>query len=104
MIREPRHSHTALRVLKHFIENASGEVSGAELSRKLGIASGSLYPILFRYEQAGWLNSRWEEIDPSVAARPRRRFYRLGDLGRRRATELIEEVSISIGEPQWSPG
>jgi PadR family transcriptional regulator len=105
MAKEPRHSHQALRVLRLFIENPGGELSGAQISKQLGIASGSLYPILFRYEEAGWLRSQWEEIDPTKASRPRRRYYRLGDVGQRRATELIEEVTPTFARgPQWVTG
>jgi PadR family transcriptional regulator len=93
MAKEPRHSHQALRVLRLFIENPGGELSGAQISKQLGIASGSLYPILFRYEEAGWLRSQWEEIDPTKASRPRR------------ATELIEEVTPTFARgPQWVTG
>ena len=102
---EPRHSLKSLKVLKYFIEHSDARISGAEISKELDIPSGSLYPILFRYEQAGWLTSEWEEVDPSVVGRPRKRLYRLGKLGQRRATEIIEEVSIeSVGRLRWAPG
>jgi DNA-binding PadR family transcriptional regulator len=36
-----------------------------------------VHPILARLEGRGWLDSRWEEIDPTVEGRPARRYYRL---------------------------
>jgi DNA-binding PadR family transcriptional regulator len=36
-----------------------------------------LYPILLRLQRAGWVLTRWEEVDPVAAGRPARRYYRL---------------------------
>jgi len=48
-----------------------------------GLSSGTLYPILMRLDEAGWLESRWEKVDPARVGRPRRRLYRITALGRR---------------------
>lgn len=50
---------------------------GLELMRSTGQPSGTLYPILARLQEAAWLRADWEDIDPSVAGRPARRYYRL---------------------------
>lgn len=50
---------------------------GLDLADSTGLATGSLYPILSRLVRAGWLADEWEDIDPTVEGRPRRRFYRL---------------------------
>ena len=42
------------------------------------------YPILFRLERAGWLESRWEDGDPKALGRPRRRLYQVTALGARK--------------------
>jgi DNA-binding PadR family transcriptional regulator len=47
------------------------------LSRAAGLASGTIHPILARLERAGWLESRWEDVDPREQGRPRRRYYQL---------------------------
>ena len=47
---------------------------GYELSRETGIASGTLYPLLMRLADRGYLESRWE---PTAAGRPPRHLYRL---------------------------
>jgi DNA-binding PadR family transcriptional regulator len=36
-----------------------------------------VHPILARLEGVGWLQSRWEDIDPRTEGRPPRRYYRL---------------------------
>jgi DNA-binding PadR family transcriptional regulator len=105
MLKEPRHSHVSLKVLKYFVEHPEARISGAEITKALGIPSGTLYPILFRYEQVSWLESEWEKCKPEEIGRPRRRLYRLGKVGSRRAIEIIEEVSFGMaGGPQWAPG
>ena len=62
------------------------ELSGAEIGRFAKLASGTLYPILLRLEEAGWLASRWEVEDPRELRRPRRRFYRVTGVGARKAS------------------
>jgi hypothetical protein len=48
-----------------------------EIGHAAGLPSGTVHPILARLEGVGWLESRWEEIDPRAEGRPARRYYRL---------------------------
>jgi PadR family transcriptional regulator, regulatory protein PadR len=95
--REVRISLQALRVLEAFLESPTDQLSGADVQRRSGLASGTLYPILLRLESAGWFVSRWENIDPSSAGRPRRRLYRLTPSGLTRASEIF--ASFGRGVP-----
>lgn len=88
----PLVSSKGLRVLSLFADASSQELSGADVHRLTGLASGTLYPILMRFEQAGWLESRWEEVDPRQAGRPRKRFYRITGSGVRSFQELVDEI------------
>src|SRR6202035_1809127 len=63
-----RMSLQTLKVLEAFLENPTDQLSGAEVRQRCHLASGTLYPILLRLEAAGWFVSRWESIDPSIAA------------------------------------
>jgi PadR family transcriptional regulator, regulatory protein PadR len=54
---------------------------GYDLSRTSGLRSGVLYPILQRLLNEGWVKDGWEAIDPKVEGRPRRRFYKLTEVG-----------------------
>jgi PadR family transcriptional regulator, regulatory protein PadR len=92
-----RISLQTLRVLEAFLENASDELAGADVHKRSGLASGTLYPILLRLESAGWFVSRWERVDPVTAGRPRRRLYRLTATGLARAGELFASFSFSPG-------
>ncbi len=91
-----RLSLQTLRVLEAFLEDPSAELAGADVHRRSGIASGTLYPNLLRLEAAGWLNSRWEAIDPSAAGRPRRRLYRLTRTGLARASEVFASFGRGV--------
>ncbi len=50
-----------------------GETYGRQVAVDSGIATGVVYPILARLEDAQWLTSRWEDSDGRGS---RRRFYR----------------------------
>ena len=95
--RDVRMSLQTLRVLEAFLDNPADPLSGADVQKRCAIASGTLYPILLRLESAGWFVSRWENIDPSSAGRPRRRLYRLTPNGLTRASEVF--ASFGRGVP-----
>lgn len=94
-----RVSLQTLRVLEAFLESPTDEQSGADVQKRSGVASGTLYPILLRLESAGWFVSRWEAIDPVTAGRPRRRLYRLTPSGLARASQLFASFSFGGGMP-----
>jgi hypothetical protein len=48
---------------------------GYDIARETGLKSGTLYPILIRLADRGWLEACWEDEQP--AGRPRRQLYRL---------------------------
>jgi DNA-binding PadR family transcriptional regulator len=62
---------------------------GLELGQLAGLPSGTIHPILARLETAGWLESRWERIDPREEGRPRRRYYSLTPDGAERARHAL---------------
>jgi PadR family transcriptional regulator PadR len=94
-----RISLQTLRVLGAFLDSPSESLSGADVQKRSGLASGTLYPILLRLESAGWFISRWENVDPSTVGRPRKRFYRLTPSGLAQASELFIGLSPGKGVP-----
>jgi PadR family transcriptional regulator len=59
---------------------------GYDLARETELKSGSLYPILARLSDQGWLEARWErEVG---LGRPPRHLYRLTTAGRAALQEL----------------
>lgn len=73
----PRMTLQTQVVLHALLADPDKELYGLEIADRTGLLPGTTYPILVRLEQAGWLKSRWEEIDPHDEQRPRRRYYRL---------------------------
>ena len=96
-----RLSLQSLRVLRVFFDALSkdlhAELTGTDLMSAARISSGTLYPILLRFERAGLLKSRWEKERPAELGRPRRRFYRMTSAGVKVARESLGDVySIQI--------
>ncbi len=66
------------------------------------LSSGTLYPILQRLEQAGWVEAHWEDVDPVAEARPARRYYRLTADGATAARTAITELRAATAPPRGS--
>ena len=92
-----RLSHQSLLVLRVFLDalhdDVHIELAGADLMAAAHLSSGTLYPILLRFEKAGLLESRWEREKPQALGRPRRRFYRMTRLGVKVARESLADLS-----------
>jgi len=77
-------------------------VSGVAATK---IQSGSLYPILRRFENAGWVEVREESIDERAAGRPKRRLYRLTGVGATEGRKALFDLYGDLGvRPNWLPG
>ena len=100
--KDPRMSHQTLRVLRVFLQQPKEGVAGSDIWKQTRMLSGTLYPILIRLERSGWLESQWEQLDPSDAGRPRKRLYRLTGLGYSKASEVLAELGVPVGSPAWS--
>lgn len=98
---DPRLSHQGLQVLRVFYEEPKESFAGADVWRRTGVLAGTLYPILTRFERVGWLDSEWEELDPSEAGRPRRRLYRLTAKGYNKTSEALAQLGLTAGRPAW---
>jgi PadR family transcriptional regulator PadR len=73
--------------------DASGRHWGYDLSKRSGVRSGVMYPILQRMLDERWLRDGWE--DPAQvgrAKRPPRRYYELTDEGKVALGALIVEA------------
>lgn len=99
---EPRITGPTLKVLGALLSSGHVELSGADISRATKLASGTLYPILFRLERAGWLESRWEEDDPKTLGRPRRQLYQVTALGARNARAAVKDLEPAFGRLAWA--
>ncbi|MBB5871244.1 DNA-binding PadR family transcriptional regulator [Allocatelliglobosispora scoriae] len=83
------------RVLAALLAEPDGDHYGLALMQASGLPSGTLYPILARLTEAGWLEKRGEEIDPSTEGRPARRYYRITPVALPIARQHLAELHES---------
>lgn len=80
---------------------APGEAYGYEIVTKLttqsdgalGVTDGTLYPVLYRLERAGFVAVRWETPARGVP----RKYYRLTEAGRVELARLSHEWHAFVG-------
>jgi len=102
MGQSPRMTLQTQLVLRAMLADPAAERYGLQLCEETGLASGTIYPIVARLEQAGWLESGWEEPARHVAEhRPRRRYYRLTDQGAVNAREALARLRRPGKQPRY---
>jgi PadR family transcriptional regulator PadR len=85
-------------IVLHLLE--PGEAYGYEIVTKLttqtngalGVTDGTLYPVLYRLERAGFVAVRWETPERGVP----RKYYRLTDSGRDELGRLKQEWNAFV--------
>jgi|SRR3954469_1361933 len=87
----PRLTQQSLRVLKLFSDEPGRRFAGANIINETGYASGTIYPILIRFETFGLLESEWEQQAAAALGRPRRRLYSITANGRALAHEALSD-------------
>jgi PadR family transcriptional regulator PadR len=88
----PRMTLPTQLVLRAMLAEPAEEMYGLQISQAAELPSGTIHPILARLEGCGWLESRWEDIDPAKEGRPRRRYYRLSAEGAEYARTALARV------------
>lgn len=91
------------RILAALLADPGADRYGLDLMQATGLASGSLYPILHRLQAAGWVEARWEEVDPAEQGRPARRFYRLTADGVTDARQALAALHAQTAVPGTRP-
>jgi len=82
-----------------------GELHGLAISRRIEqitngtfrVKPGSLFPALYRMEQAGWLRSSWGESENNRRAK----YYRLSRAGQKQLqteTEEWDRITLAIAQ------
>jgi len=92
MVAGPRMTLPTQLVLRAMLAEPTQEMYGLEICQAAELPSGTIHPILARLEGCGWLESRWEGIDPSKEGRPRRRYYCLSTEGAEHARTALARV------------
>lgn len=89
-IRKP--SSSTLKIL-NCLSASPGGLHGYALMKSSGLASGTLYPILGRLSDRGWLEKAWERGDDISG--PPRRIYTLTPVGRAQLQDLTQGEASS---------
>jgi len=92
-----RLTRTTTRALLAFLETPRSWRYGYDLMKVADLSSGTLYPLLARLADDGWLESRWEESE--LPGRPPRQLYRLTATGRVKARQALERAQTAWLRP-----
>lgn len=88
---------------------ANGRVYGMDIIEHTGLPSGTVYPILRRFERDGLVESQWETPEQAFGnRRPQRRNYRLTGEGRKALATSARRYSQHVrvfgaGDPSSEP-
>src|SRR4051812_25994949 len=93
----PRLTYSSLKVLRAFLDafhdGVRTQLAGADVMRLASISSGTMYPLLYRFEESGFVEGSWETATPQELGRPQRKLYRLTAKGAEFARRALETVS-----------
>lgn len=89
MSRDRKLSDHAKTVLAQMLEGGDTWLHGYDIIRQTGVRSGTLYPMLIRLEERGFLEATW--LEPAEPGRPARHAYRLTQAGRALAMANVPE-------------
>ena len=87
MIRTRKPSGSTLKILKALLSKTDTPHYGYALMKETGLKSGTLYPILMRLTERGYLKAQWDMSSPT--GRPPRQHYELTPLGINYAREAV---------------
>ena len=85
----PRITYSTTVVLQFLLRH--GPAYGLQIIKGTGLRSGTVYPILHRLDEAGWVSSRREAVNPASVGRPARTHFCLTQDGRREAEAIKDK-------------
>ena len=94
MPRVRRSSGQTLNLLRSLMDEPRKWHHGYELTKATGLLSGTLYPMLMRLSDRGFLEHKW--LPSEEAGRPPRHVYRLTAKGAAHAREQFE-IADEVG-------
>lgn len=102
----PRMTPQTVAVLRVLLEDPATPRYGLDIARNAGLKTGTLHPILNRLQQAGLVESFWEDpTDHEDQGRPRRRYYRFAGHGATTAYQAVAraEATTTVSLPTLRP-
>ena len=100
-MRQRRPSPQTILVLEALLVRPADWRYGYDLTKEVGLQSGTLYPVLIRLTDKGLLESAWHKSDRPGA--PARHAYRLTRAGITFALASVDAASRTIGAPTPMP-
>lgn len=94
MLRAPRRSVQTTALLNAMAARPGSWQYGYDLSRRTGLKSGTLYPLLIRLSDRGLLEARWQP--PEHPGLPARHAYRLTPGGRAFAKQIAGPIRRTL--------
>lgn len=94
-MRQRRPSPQTILVLRALLVRSTEWRYGYDLTKEIGLQSGTLYPVLMRLADKGLLESAWHESDRPGA--PARHAYRLTHAGVAFASANIDATASMQG-------
>jgi PadR family transcriptional regulator PadR len=94
-----RRTDLLIRVAVALMTEPRGRHYGLGLARETGDLPGSVYPLLRRMLDEGWLVDGWESDVPSD--RPPRRYYELTAVGQEQLVRLLRTVQDDPRYQAW---
>jgi len=94
MSRRPNISEHTRAALAAFLAEPQGWRYGYDISRETGLKSGTLYPLLMRLHDQGFLEAEWRPT--VIAGRPPRHAYRLTASGIALAREMPPASAVVL--------
>lgn len=83
-------TRTSRAVIATLARNPGAEMWGRQICADTGLPPGTVYPLLSRLADLGWVASRHEnETDTPLTTGPLRRFWYLTDEGRSHADAVL---------------
>src|SRR5690348_14932116 len=102
-----RVTNPLLDVLEIFLQafdSRDGDLHGWAIMKATKRSGPTVYGVLDRLEDAGWISGRWEDENPEPG-KPRRRLYKITPTGVVGAREIIRERRTHALRPgRWAPG
>jgi DNA-binding IclR family transcriptional regulator len=86
---DPHITASMEHVLEAMLASPSTECTAVDIGRAAGHLPGTVHPVLAVLEAVGWIESRWEAVDPLIDGRPPRRRYRFSAEGARLSRQAI---------------
>jgi len=87
-----------MRLLDALLRHEDEVIYGLDLIEETGLSSGKAVPVLRLLVERGWVEAVWQVV---AAGEPRRRCYRLTQLGRDTAPSYLGTDNVTSDDTQY---